>query len=77
MPVSKKYTTRIELTQDAKNRLEKLADHAGMTQIALMSRLVEWLTTQEKGLQAAALGRYPRQIEPDVAKLILKRMQSR
>lgn len=75
--MSKKYTTRIELTQDAKNTLEKQADHAGMTQIALMSRLAEWLTSQEQTVQAAVLGRYPREIEADVARLILKRMQSR
>jgi hypothetical protein len=46
----------------------------GMTQVTMMSRMVEWFAEQDQTIQAAVLGRYPSEIESDVAKLILKRM---
>ena len=67
---------RIELTPDAKQRLNELCDKAGMTQVALLSRLVEWFATQSDMVKAAVLGHYPSEIEADIAKLILKRMAS-
>ena len=38
----------------------------------MMSRLFEWFTGQGELIQAAMIGRYSSEIEPDVAKLILK-----
>lgn len=75
--MSKKQVLRIELSPAAKQRLGKLSDQAGMTQIALMSRLVEWMMHQEETIQAAVLGAYPKEISAEVARLLLKRMQSR
>lgn len=40
----------------------------------MMSRLVEWFAGQPELIQAAVMGRYPGEIEADVAKLILKKM---
>jgi hypothetical protein len=65
---------RIELTAGAKQRLATLSDRHGMTQVAMMSRLVEWFSSQNELIQGAVMGHYPGEIEPDVAKLILKRM---
>ena len=65
---------RIELTGPAKQKLSTLSDRHGMTQVAMMSRLVEWFATQTELIQAAALGRYPGEIEGDIAKLIMKKM---
>jgi hypothetical protein len=45
-----------------------------MTQVAMMSRLVEWFASQDEKIQGAVMGHYPGEIEADVAKLILKRM---
>jgi hypothetical protein len=68
---------RIELTPDAKLRLNELCDRMGMTQVALLSRLVEWFSGQSDMIQAAVLGHYPADIEADVAKLILKRLATK
>lgn len=65
---------RLELTKTAKDTLDKLTELTGMTQVALMSRLLEWFTRQPDLIQAAVLGRYPREIEADVAQLILHRV---
>jgi len=65
---------RIELTASAKQKLSALSDKHGMTQVAMMSRVVEWFAAQEPLIQGAVLGHYPIEIEGDVARLILKRM---
>src|SRR3954470_8571932 len=70
----RRFIIRIELTQSAKSKLSEISDHNGMTQVSIMSRLVTWFADQPELIQAAVLGRYPREIEQDVAKLILKRM---
>ena len=72
--MSRRFIMRIELTAVAKQKLCTLSDRHGMTQVAMMSRLVEWFAGQSELIQAAALGRYPAEIESDIAKLILKRM---
>jgi hypothetical protein len=68
---------RIELTPNAKNRLNELTDKAGMTQVAMLSRLVEWFANQSDMIQAAVLGQYPLEIQSEIARLILKRMQGK
>jgi hypothetical protein len=67
---------RLELSPQAKDALEEVCDGNGMTQVAVSSRLVEWFATQSPMLQAAILGHYPKDIERDIAELILKRMTS-
>jgi hypothetical protein len=65
---------RIELSGPAKQKLSQLSDHHGMTQVAMMSRVVEWFANQDELIQSAVLGRFPSEIEQDIAKLVLKRM---
>jgi hypothetical protein len=65
---------RIELTAKAKKKVHALSDKHGMTQVVMMSRLVEWAAQQSETVQAAALGLYPESICPDVAKLILEKI---
>jgi hypothetical protein len=74
--MARRFIIRIELTQSAKGKLNEISDHNGMTQVSVMSRMVEWFAAQPEIIQAAVLGRYPREIEEDVAKLILRRMAS-
>lgn len=45
----------IELTPLAKDRLNELTDKAGMTQVALLSRLVEWFAGQSDDIKASVL----------------------
>jgi hypothetical protein len=72
--MARRFVMRIELVESAKNHLSELSEKTGMTQVAIMSRMVTWFSTQPELIQAAVLGRYPKEIEQDVAKLILKRM---
>jgi hypothetical protein len=75
MAKTRRVVMRLELTGPAKTKLDGLCDTTGMTQVQLMSRLLEWFTDQPELIQAAALGRYPPEIQEDLAKLIMKRMQ--
>jgi hypothetical protein len=68
---------RIELTPRAKSSLNELTDKAGMTQVAMLSRLVEWFANQSDMIQAAVLGQYPLEIQDEIATLILKRMKGK
>jgi len=70
----RRFVIRIELTHSAKGKLSELSDRNGMTQVSIMSRLVEWFMAQPDVIQAAVLGRYPHEIEQDVAGMILRRM---
>ena len=46
-PMAARIIVRIELTPKAKDRLNGLSERAGMTQLAMLSRLVEWFANQE------------------------------
>jgi hypothetical protein len=48
-----------------------------MTQVSLMSRLVEWIAEQPPVIQAAILGMYPDDVRAELAKLILRHMQGK
>lgn len=72
--MARRVIMRIELTPTAKNLLADLCQRNGMTQVAVMSRITEWFSSQTELIQAAVLGQYPSVIESDVAKLILKKM---
>jgi hypothetical protein len=69
-----RFIIRVELTATSKRMLSVISDRNGMTQVAVMSRLVEWFNGQPDAVQAAVLGRYPEDFEADIAKLILRRM---
>src|SRR5215212_876583 len=66
-PMAARIIVRIELTPNAKSRLNDLTDKAGMTQVAMMSRLVEWFANQSDMIQAAVLGQYPIEIQSEIA----------
>lgn len=70
----RRFIMRIELDKTAKGKLGALSDRHGMTQVAMMSRLVGFFASQSELLQSAMIGRYPGEIEADIAKLILKRL---
>jgi|tagenome__1003787_1003787.scaffolds.fasta_scaffold17786300_1 hypothetical protein len=72
--MARRFVIRIELTEIAKDQLSDLSEKNGMTQVSIMSRMVTWFAAQPELIQAAVLGRYPKEIEQDCAKLILQRM---
>ena len=65
---------RIELTPVAKQHLEQLTDRQGMTQVAMLSRVIEWYAHQPEVIQRIIVGHMPREIERDVARLVLRRI---
>ncbi|HRK31205.1 MAG TPA: hypothetical protein PLD59_09015 [Tepidisphaeraceae bacterium] len=72
--MKKRVIVRLELSSQAKKALQQTCDRNGMTQVAVSSRLVEWFHSQSDMLQAAILGHYPKQLEADIARLIIERM---
>jgi hypothetical protein len=72
--MAKRFITRIELTVPTRAKLTDVSHSNGMTQVAVLSRIVQWFAKQPETIQAAILGRYPVEIEPDIAKLLLERM---
>lgn len=72
--MAQRYIMRIEVSAAVKRKLAPLTNRHGMTQVAMMSRLVEWQSRQSEEIQAATLGRYPNAIAPEIAKMLLKRM---
>jgi hypothetical protein len=68
---------RYELLPEAKQGLEAISDSKGMTQVAILSRLLEWFADQTDLVQGAVLGLYPKEIQPEVAELILKQMSKK
>lgn len=68
---------RIELTPEAKEHINQMCDKAGMTQVAMLSRLVEWFANESDMVKAAVLGHYPAELQTDIAKLVMKRLASK
>ena len=71
--MAKRFITRIELTTPTRTKLIDVTHSNGMTQVAVLSRIVQWFAAQPETIQAAVLGRYPVDITPDIAKLLLER----
>lgn len=68
---------RIELSPSAKKKLNITSDQLGMTQVAMLSRLVEWFSHQDRAVKAGIMQCYPGEIESEVAKIILQQMAKR
>jgi hypothetical protein len=74
---AKRSILRIQLDRAAKEGLERLCEQRGMTQIAVMSRLVDWFIKQDEIIQLAALGVLSPQVTGPLARKILERMAAR
>jgi len=69
-----RQNVNVELADGSKMQLERVRRRNGMTQKELMSRLINWFCTQTEITQQAVLGQIPREIAPDVAKMVLERL---
>jgi len=65
---------RIELTPRAKSHLNDFCEKAGMTQVATLSRLVEWFANQPDIVQRLIVGHIPKEVQADVARMMLKNL---
>ena len=71
-----RHIMRIELSGPAKQKLNSLSETYGMTQVAMMSRLIEWFASQPQHIQAATLAALPKENAGEVVKMILQAMAS-
>jgi hypothetical protein len=67
---------RIQLDREAREALVKLCDRTGMTQIAVMSRVMSWFSKQNEVIQARVLGGLSDETVADLAKQMLQKMAS-
>ena len=74
--MAQRIILRIELTPNAKEHLNQTSDTLGMTQVAMLSRIVEWFSQQPELIQRIIVGHVPAQIEQQVARVMLRRLAS-
>lgn len=73
MATPKRAIVRLQLDLVAKKRLDDLCEKRGMTQITVMSRLVDWFTAQDDVTQTAVLSRLaPEALAPLAQKMLTK-----
>ena len=73
--MASRIIVRIDLTPPAKKAVETLTEKNGMTQVAMLSRLVEWFAQQPDSIRTAALSMDPEAAE-STAGMIIKQMAS-
>lgn len=67
-PLPEQVVVRLELTPESKEQVVAVSDRLGMTQIATLSRLVEWFAGQSPEVQALVNG------GGDASRPVLERM---
>ena len=72
--MAERIILRIELTPNAKEHLNRTSDTLAMTQVAMLSRMVEWFSQQPELIQRIIVGHVPGQIEQQVARVMLRRL---
>jgi hypothetical protein len=73
---SKRSVMRIQLDGTSKDRLEVICKKRGMTQIAVMSRLVNWFSVQDDYVQTAVLQALSEGSMATLAKSFMKKLSS-
>jgi hypothetical protein len=68
---------RIQLDASAKGDLDKVCEKRGMTQIAVMSRLVGWFVKQDDVIQTAVMSTLSDAAMTQLAKQLLKKLANR
>lgn len=69
-----RFTMRVQLDAEARDALVTLCERTGMTQIAVMSRVLTWFAKQNEVIQARVLGGLSEETVADLAQQLLKRM---
>ena len=67
---------RVEVELETKNALDALCQRRGMTQVTIMTRLVNWVAKQDETIQAVALGFMTEEIARQLGPSLLERMAS-
>jgi hypothetical protein len=72
--MAKRAVIRLQLDIVAKQQLDKLCEKRGMTQIAVLSRLVKWFGRQDEVVQASVLGLLSDEMLGELAPILLNRL---
>ena len=73
---AKRSILRIDPDEGAKDRIEAICQRRGMTQIALMSRVVKWFSEQDDHLQTDVLQNHAPGTTSALAKSLLRKLSS-
>ena len=73
---AKRSIMRIELDDAAMDRLQKICRRRGMTQVSMMSRVVNWFSEQDDRVQMELLGNPTAGSTSAFARSILKKFSS-
>lgn len=71
---AKRAVIRLQLEISAKQALDRLCERRGMTQIAVLSRMVKWFVTQDEIVQASILGLLSENALGDLSRVLLSRL---
>lgn len=74
---AKRAVIRLQLDVSAKMALDKLCERRGMTQIAVLSRMVKWFVTQDEVVQAAILGLLSTPALGELSEILLKQLAAK
>lgn len=69
-----RFTMRVQLDGEARQALIDLTERMGMTQVALMSRVLTWFADQNEVIQVKVLGGLSDDTVANLAKELLQRM---
>lgn len=71
---AKRAVIRLQLEVSAKKALDDLCDRRGMTQIAVLSRIVRWFVAQDEIIQASILGLLSEETLGELSQVLHKRL---
>jgi hypothetical protein len=71
---AKRAVIRLQLDITAKQALDKLCERRGMTQIAVLSRLVKWFANQDEIVQASVLNLMSEERLGDLSRMMVQSM---
>ncbi len=71
--MSKRAIIRLQLDIPAKRELDQLCERRGMTQIAVLSRLVKWFGKQDEIVQASVLSLLSAEHLGELSAILLQR----
>jgi hypothetical protein len=73
---SRRAVIRLQLDVNAKRQIDDVTDKRGMTQIAVLSRLVKWFSRQDEVVQASILGLLSDDMLGDLSQILHKRLST-
>jgi len=67
---------RIEVDPKAWEHVQLLTHRRGMTQLSVVSRMMDWFGRQPQMIQSGIMGHYPHALQQEIESMIIKEMKS-